>query len=66
MGRPEAETIVIRTEKLTLNPDEYTASTEAQVQIQMGKQQLNATGLVAHLNEDRLELKSNVNGLFRP
>ena len=65
-GRAEDESFLITTERLTLSPSTNTASTDARVQIRMGNQQLNAMGMVAHLNEDRLELKSNVNGLFRP
>lgn len=65
-GRPAADSLVIRTAKLTLQPDEQLATTDSRVQIEIGDQRLNATGMVAHLGEERLELTSNVNGKFNP
>jgi len=36
------------------------------VQIRIGARSLTATGMLASLQENRLELKSNVNGKFVP
>ncbi len=62
---PETATI-IRTDTLRLKPDEFVAETPDRVRVEMDGRQLRATGLVAYLKEDRLELQSNVNGQFRP
>jgi lipopolysaccharide export system protein LptC len=62
---PETETVVF-TNSLRLKPDQFVAETEEPVRIQMGGRELRATGMIAHLKEDRLELQSNVNGQFRP
>ena len=66
VGRKPSETLVIRTAELKLEPEERVAKTESRVQIELGRKQLNATGMVAHLDEERLELTSNVNGKFNP
>ena len=58
--------LVIRTAELTLQPQDKLATTESRVQIEMGGKRLNATGMVAYLGEERLELASNVNGKFTP
>ena len=62
---PETRTVVF-TDSLRLQPDQFIARTEDQVLIQMGGRELRATGMVAYLKDDRLELQSNVNGQFRP
>ncbi|HNP36995.1 MAG TPA: LPS export ABC transporter periplasmic protein LptC [Woeseiaceae bacterium] len=54
------------TESLTLQPDLYTAATDERVRIQIGERTLSGTGMLAFLKENRLELKSNVNGRFVP
>lgn len=56
----------IRTEYLELDPESYIATTDERVQIRIGARSLTATGMLASLQEDRLELKSNVNGKFVP
>jgi LPS export ABC transporter protein LptC len=61
--QPETE---IRTEYLELDPDNFVAETDERVQIRIGERSLTATGMLASLNEDRLELKSNVSGKFLP
>ena len=66
LGGSPAETLVIRTAKLTLEPANQIATTDSRVQIEIGQQQLNATGMVAHLGDERLEFTSNVNGKFNP
>ena len=62
---PETETVIF-TDSLRLKPEEFIAETRERVRIEMGGRQLRATGLVAYLKDDRLELQSNVNGQFRP
>jgi len=56
----------IRTEYLVLNPENYVAETEERVQIRIGARSLTATGMLASLKENELQLKSNVNGKFVP
>jgi LPS export ABC transporter protein LptC len=56
----------IRTQYLEFEPDIYRAHTQAQVQIRIGPRSIIATGMLALLQENRLELKSNVNGKFVP
>jgi len=56
----------IRTQYLEFEPDTYRAQTQAQVQIRIGLRSLMATGMLALLQENRLELQSNVNGKFVP
>ena len=56
----------IRTQYLELEPETYIAETDQRVQIRIGTRSLTATGMLASLQENRLELKSNVNGKFVP
>jgi len=56
----------IRTQKLELDPYNYIAETNERVQIRIGARSLTATGMLASLNDNRLELKSNVSGKFMP
>ncbi len=56
----------IRTQKLELDPHNYIAETDERVQIRIGARSLTATGMLASLNDNRLELKSNVSGKFMP
>ena len=56
----------IRTEYLELDPERYVAETDERVQIRIGVRSLTATGMLASLNDSRLELKSNVSGKFVP
>lgn len=56
----------IRTEYLELDPENYLAETDERVQIRIGARSLTATGMLASLNDNRLELKSNVSGKFAP
>lgn len=62
-SQPETE---IRTQYLELDPDNFVAETDQRVQVRIGERSLTATGMLASLNEDRLELKSNVSGKFLP
>jgi LPS export ABC transporter protein LptC len=56
----------IRTQKLELDPYNYIAETDERVQIRIGARSLTATGMLALLNDNRLQLKSNVSGKFMP
>jgi LPS export ABC transporter protein LptC len=56
----------IRTEYLELDPESYVATTQERVQIRVGARSLTATGMLASLKENQLELQSNVNGKFVP
>jgi lipopolysaccharide export system protein LptC len=56
----------IRTQYLELHPEQYIAETEERVQIRIGARSLTATGMLASLNEDKVELKSYVRGKIAP
>ena len=56
----------IRTQYLELDPERYLAETDERVQIRIGARSLTATGMLASLNDNRVELKSNVSGKFVP
>ena len=56
----------IRTPLLDIDPNEYRAETNSRVQIRIGSRSLTATGMLALLQENRLQLKSNVSGKFVP
>lgn len=56
----------IRTQYLELDPEAYIAETPERVQIRIGQRSLTATGMLASLKENRLELRSNVSGKFVP
>ena len=56
----------IRTQVLELNPQTYIAETDERVQLRIGARSLTATGMLASLHDNRLELKSNVSGKFVP
>ncbi len=62
----EGKVTEIRTEYLEFEPDAYRAQTDSRVQIRIGARSLTATGMLALLQENRLELKSNVSGKFVP
>ena len=56
----------IRTQYLELDPERFVAETDQRVQIRIGARSLTATGMLASLNDDRIELKSNVRGKIAP
>lgn len=56
----------IRAAMLEIDPDNYQAETDSRVQIRIGSRSLTATGMLALLQENRLQLKSNVSGKFVP
>jgi len=56
----------IRTQYLELDPKLFIAQTDARVQLRFGSRSVTATGMLASLNDDRIELKSNVRGKIVP
>ncbi|GMR16986.1 MAG: hypothetical protein BMS9Abin32_035 [Gammaproteobacteria bacterium] len=56
----------IRTPYLTLAPDTFRAETDQRVQIRIGSRSLTATGMLALLRENKLQLKTNIRGKFVP
>jgi LPS export ABC transporter protein LptC len=60
------ENTELRTESLDFDPEQFVASTEERIRIQIGDRTLTGIGMVASLREDRLEIKSNVRGRFIP
>ena len=56
----------IRTQYLELDPERFTAETDERVQIRIGARSLTATGMLASLNDNKVELKSNVRGKIAP
>jgi LPS export ABC transporter protein LptC len=65
-GAVEGEVTEVRTSWLELEPERFRAETDERVQIRVGSRSLTATGMLALLDEDRLQLKSNVSGRFVP
>lgn len=65
-GGETGEVTEIRTPYLELEPERYRAETDQRVRISIGTQSVTATGMLALLEEGRLELKSNVSGRFVP
>jgi lipopolysaccharide export system protein LptC len=62
----ESNDTEIRTQYLELDPKEFIAETDDRVQIRIGERSLTATGMLASLHDDRIELKSNVRGKIAP
>lgn len=56
----------IRTPVLELDPQNFVAETDERVQIRIGARSLTGTGMLASLNENRVEIRSNVSGRFVP
>jgi lipopolysaccharide export system protein LptC len=56
----------IRTQYLELDPTQFIAETNERVQIRIGERSLTATGMLASLHDDKIELKSNVRGKIAP
>ena len=56
----------IRTQYLELDPERYVAETDERVQVRVGARSLTATGMLASLNDNKVELKSNVRGKIAP
>jgi LPS export ABC transporter protein LptC len=56
----------IRTPYLELEPENFRATTDQRVQIRIGERSITATGMLALLQTNQLQLKSNVSGKFVP
>lgn len=56
----------ITTQFLQLEPATFSATTDQRVQIRIGERKLMATGMLASLQENKLELQSNISGKFTP
>ena len=56
----------IRTSYLELEPKEFRARTDERVQIRIGARSITATGMLAMLQTNQLQLMSNVSGKFVP
>lgn len=56
----------IRSPLLDIDPVTYKAETDQRVQLRIGSRSLTGTGMLALLQENRLELRSNVSGKFVP
>lgn len=56
----------IRTQYLELDPENYVAETDDRVQVRFGERSLTASGMLASLKDNRVQLKSNVSGKFAP
>ena len=62
----QPEPAVIRTELLTLDLEREVARTDAPVTLSLGVHTLSATGMVADLKAETLQLESGINGRFLP
>jgi LPS export ABC transporter protein LptC len=65
-GNPGEYETEIRTEYMELDPDGFTAETGQRVQIRFGSRSVTATGMLASLKDDKIELKSNIRGKIAP
>ena len=65
-GQSSDEDTEIRTQYLELDPEKFFAETNDRVQIRFGSRSVTATGMLASLNDDKIELKSNVRGKIAP
>lgn len=65
-GASPADETEIRTQYMELDPDDFTAETNERVQIRIGSRSVTATGMLASLDDDKIELKSNVRGKIAP
>jgi lipopolysaccharide export system protein LptC len=65
-GVSDGDDTEIRTQTLRLDPERFIAETDERVQIRFGARSVTATGMLASLNDDRIELKANVRGKIAP
>jgi len=66
VGSANTNNTEIRTQYLELDPLRLVAETNERVQIRIGERSLTATGMLASLYDDKIELKSNVRGKVAP
>ena len=62
----EVGPVTVRTDTLSFDPAARVVETEATVRFEIGGGSLVATGMRALLDEDRIELRSNIRGQFSP
>lgn len=65
-GDSPDEEAEIRTQYLEFDPEKYIAETDERVQIRIGQRSLTATGMLASLQDQTIELKANVRGKIAP
>ena len=63
-SRESSKETTVLTEQLEIDPQRYLIKTEKMVTINIDNNNLSAEGMMAILNEDRLELKSKIKGKF--
>lgn len=56
----------IRTEKLSFNTKSEVANTREPVTLAFGSREIHATGLVANLKDEHVQLESDIHGRFSP
>ncbi|MCH9695036.1 MAG: LPS export ABC transporter periplasmic protein LptC [Gammaproteobacteria bacterium] len=56
----------ILSQYMELDPDRFIAETDARVRIRFGSRSVTATGMLASLNDDKIELRANVRGRIIP
>jgi lipopolysaccharide export system protein LptC len=65
-GSIDEDETEIRTQYLELDPERFVAETDQRVQIRIGARSLTATGMLASLSDNKIELKSNIRGKIAP
>ncbi len=65
-GVEDEATTEIRTQYLKLDTEQFLAETDERVQIRFGARSVTATGMLASLHDDKIELKANVRGKIAP
>lgn len=65
-GESGREPTIIQAPRLRFTPDDYLATTDTGVSVQLGAERLDAIGMNVDLKGDYLELESTVHGLFNP
>ncbi|HSN72486.1 MAG TPA: LPS export ABC transporter periplasmic protein LptC [Steroidobacteraceae bacterium] len=65
-SQEQPQSAVIRTETLSVDTVNSIASTAAPVSIEIGGHSVNAQGMVADLEDNRVQLESDVHGRFVP
>jgi lipopolysaccharide export system protein LptC len=63
---PQGEEITVVTRDLTIHPKHNYAETEQEVTATMGNHKVNAKGMRLFLGDKRIELLSNVRGVYAP
>lgn len=56
----------LTTPSLEFLPQSYALKSDERITLQIGERTISATGMLAFLNEDRIEFQSNVSGKFLP